>query len=108
MSRREKAFCIFYFVYILVYIPVFITVMNTDSRSFGPIIPFHLLGMALGLVFLIIVLRDIYKREFPNPNQKITWTILILMFWPSVFVYLPRYGFKPRTREEKLPTNASD
>lgn len=52
--------------------------------------------MALGLVFIIIVIRDIYKRNFENPNSKTTWAILIILFWPSVFIYLPKYGFKPR------------
>ena len=99
MGKWEKCFCIFYLLYMLVYIPVFIGLGVTGEMSFDLIFPFHMLGMALGLIFLIVVIRDIYKRDFPNPNSKVTWTILILMFWPSIFVYLPKYGFKPRPKQ---------
>lgn len=100
MGRQEKAFCIFYSVYVAVYVPVFIAAAMTHRFDFKMMLPFHLLGMVLGFVFIIVVVRDIYRREFPSPNQKITWTILVLMFWPSVFLYLLKYGFKPRHRKE--------
>ncbi len=84
-------FVAFYFLYIIVYVPLFLNFGSTHLRI---LIPFHFFGMALGLAFLIVVLSDIYKRDFPNPNSKITWTILILMFMPSVFVYLFRYALR--------------
>ena len=98
MSKWEKGLCIFALLYTLVYMPVFFAVglSGRIEQYFLLIIPFHLFGMMINLAFLIIVIRDIYKREFPDPNSKVTWTVLILMFWPSVLVYLPKYGFKPR------------
>jgi len=50
----------------------------------------------MGLPLYIIVIRDIYLRSFPNPNTKVTWTILVLMFWPSILAYLYKHGFHPR------------
>ena len=93
MNRFEKAFVIFYFVYILAYIPCFFLLM---PRYWSVVMPFHFFGMAIGIPVLIIVLRDVYKRTFPNPNTKVTWTILVLLFWPSILVYLYKYGFHPR------------
>ncbi len=95
MSQYEKAFSFFTLLYIVIYSFFFLSIApSTDSIE--KILPFHFFGMALCLVFIIIVIRDIYKRSFENPNSKTTWTILILLFWPSVFIYLPKYGFKPR------------
>lgn len=110
MSRAEKAFTIFYWVYVVIYIPCFLMLVCSGmanpqamDRYFPVIIPFHILGMLLGIPMLIILFRDIYKRQFPSPNSKVTWTILMLMFWPSIPVYLYRYGFHPRTPIDPRP-----
>ena len=93
MNRAEKVFVIFYWAYILAYIPCFFLLA---SNHFFAILPFHVFGMAIGIPMLIIVFRDVYKRTFPNPNTKVTWTILMLLMWPSILVYLCKYGFRPR------------
>ena len=98
MNRYEKAFTIFYWTYTLSYLCCFFTLFLTDpqGRYFHIVIPFHFFGMAIGLPMLIVLFRDLYKRNFPNPNTKVTWTILFLMFWPSIPVYLYKHGFRPR------------
>ena len=101
MNHAERAFVIFYWVYMFVYIPYFIVVAVTglmDHYFFYGVMPFHFVGMLMGIPMLIVVFRDLYKRSFPNPNSKITWTILMLMFWPSILAYLYRHGFRPRER----------
>jgi hypothetical protein len=96
MNKFEKGFLVFYVIYITVYIPCYLKFASTNMSV---LIPFHLFGMALGIGFLFVVFRDLYKRRFPNPNTKITWTILILMFFPSVLVYLFKYAWKPRIED---------
>lgn len=98
MSRAERTFAIFYWAYMLAYFCCFVGLALTGlmEHSFYFIIPFHIFGMFLGLGLLIVVFRDLYARDFPNPNTKVTWVILILMFWPSILVYLYRHGFRPR------------
>ncbi len=64
--------------------------------NFEKIIPFHFFGMILSLCFMVVVVRDIFKRTFKNPNSKAIWAISVIMFSPSVFIYLPKYAFKPR------------
>jgi hypothetical protein len=95
MSRGEKAFVIFYFVYVLAYIPFFF--LLPSAYFFVLLLPLHLFCMAIGIPLLIIVFRDLYKRSFPNPNSKVTWAILLLALpIPSIPIYLYKYGFRPR------------
>ena len=94
MNRGEKAFVLFYAAYLLAYIPCFVLLA---ADHFLQVMPFHILGMVLGIPLLIIVFRDLYKRHFPNPNTKVTWAILMLVLAPSIIVYLCKYGFRPRT-----------
>ncbi len=61
--------------------------------------------MILSLCFIIVVVRDIFKRQFKNPNSKAIWGILVIMFWPSVFIYLPKYAFKPRDEIQDAGNN---
>jgi len=93
MNRGEKGFVLFYCAYMLAYTPCFFLLM---PRYFRQVMPFHILGMLLGIPFLIIVFRDLYKRHFPNSNTKVTWAILFLIFGPSVIIYLCKHGFRPR------------
>ena len=93
MNKIEKFICVAYWPLAIIYIPFFFTILPQYSHI---LIFLHLSLMAFGLLLLIVIIRDIYKRDFPNPNTKVTWTILTLMFWPSIFVYLYKYGFRPR------------
>lgn len=61
--------------------------------------------MVLSLCFIVVVVRDIFKRNFKNPNSKAIWAILVIMFWPSVFIYLPKYGFKSRDEIHEAENN---
>ncbi len=95
MGRIEKIFCFFTLAYIIIYSFFFFNLM-THPENFDRIVPFHIFGMILSFGFIIIVVRDIFKRNFKNPNSKAIWAILVIMFWPSVFIYLPKYAFKSR------------
>jgi hypothetical protein len=97
MNRGEKIFVFFYAAYILAYIPCFFLFVED---YFWTIIPFHFLGMALGIALLIIVFRDLYKRHYLNPNTKVTWAILMLVISPSIIFYLYMHGFHPRKELE--------
>jgi hypothetical protein len=93
MNRFEKRFVIFYWVYILVYIPCFFALV---PQYWLQLLPFHFLGMVMAIPMFIIVFHDLYKRHFPDPNSKVTWAILMLVLYPSILVYLYKFGFRPR------------
>ena len=82
MSRNEKIFTIFYWCYVAVYVPCFLLAITSGAgdRLFRFILPFHLFGMLIGIPMLFILFRDVYRREFPNPNSKVTWTIATVSY----------------------------
>ena len=94
MNKIEKRFCIFYMAYFAVYSIFFIT--SIKHVGIKTILPFHMFGMVISVVFLILIFRDLYKRNFQKPNTKMMWIILMLFFSPSIFIYLFKHGFKPR------------
>jgi hypothetical protein len=104
MGRIEKIFCFFALAYIIIYSFFFFSMMSSPD-NFDRIVPFHIFGMILSLSFMIVVVRDVFKRQFKNPNSKAIWAILIIMFWPSVFIYLPKYAFKPRDEIQEVGNN---
>ena len=104
MGKFEKFFCIFTLAYIIIYSFFFFNMLS-HPESFVRIIPFHIFGMILSLAFIIVVVRDIFKRSFKNPNSKAIWAILVIMFWPTVFMYLPKYAFKPRDQIQEPGNN---
>lgn len=61
------------------------------------LIPICLLGFVINIGLMFIVLRDIYSRQFRNQTRRYFWMALVLLFWPSILLYLPMYGFRPRT-----------
>ena len=104
MNKYEKIYVIFTLTYIFVYGYFFFTSMKTPD-NFERLIPFHFFGMALSLGFLVVLIRDILKRKFSNPNSQAIWIILIILFWPSAFIYLPKYGFRSRDQIHESGNN---
>jgi len=100
MGRFERFFAIWTIGYLSAYAPVFVAVIVTpDWRNdfIKHLVPFHVLGMVQNFAFLFLMIRDLYKRDFPNPNSKLTWLLLILHVAPISWVlYLYKYGLRPR------------
>ncbi len=93
MSKAEKAFVVFYLAYAACYAPFFFM----QYPSMEMLAPFHTFGMLMGIPLLVIPFRDLYKRDFPDPNSKVTWTIAMLFTGGiGLFVYIFKHGFKPR------------
>ena len=98
MARWERVLCVLCLVYIVGYGIFFVSVVWKGSPFDESIVlPLHLLGMALSFTLVAIILRDIYKRSFLEPNLKVTWALLVV--FANIFAipfYLWKYGFKPR------------
>lgn len=93
MSNREKRFIIFYYCYVVVYLSLF---FNLFQKMPNWLIALHLLGMVLSIIFVVIIVRDILKRNFSSPNAKPIWICLILFIWPISIYYVAKYGFRKR------------
>jgi hypothetical protein len=98
MGGIERFLVLSALCYMVMYAPVFVYgALFHDHRLMDTLLPFHFTGMALNFVALVLTIRDVYLRTFPNPNSKITWTLLILytagIGW---LVYIFRHALKPR------------
>lgn len=71
-------------------------ILLPELRQLKILLPLSLFGMAINIGLMFIVLRDIFYRNFTNPTAKYIWIAVILIFWPAVLYYLPKYGFKTR------------
>lgn len=101
MGRLERAFVIWAIGYLAVYVAaVAVLAVAFPLRGddlFLYFIPFHVLGMVQNFAALVLMIRDLYRRDFPNPNSKLTWLLLILFAAPISWVlYLYWYGLRPR------------
>ena len=76
------------FIASLIYFP--------QLRQLNHLLPLSLLGLVINIGLMFTVLQDIYKRQFNSQRKKYFWIALILLFWPAILYYLPRYGFHPR------------
>jgi hypothetical protein len=92
-------------LYMLVYFPYFFVQIYRMAKGVDvpllAIAPAHFLGMALNVAALIMTIRDLFLRSFPNPNAKLMWLLLILLTggigW---IVYIFKYALKPRIAPE--------
>lgn len=93
----ERFFVIWAISYLAVYIVVFVVAAIRWNEFFEYLVPFHILGMIQNFASLVLMIRDLYRRDFPDPNSKLTWLLLILLAGPVSWVlYLYRYGLRPR------------
>jgi len=96
MDAGEKLYSIFAIVFIIAL--VMLLIFFPEYRQLMVLLPITFVGLIVNIVFMFIVLRDIFLRTFTSSGLKILWVVLILVFWPAVLIYLPMFGFKSRTQ----------
>jgi hypothetical protein len=90
-----------YIVFLAVYVPCFTVSVSRAAADQHLLwmLPFHFLAMLLNCVALLLTIRDLYLRRFPDENAKLTWLLLILLTggvgW---LIYIFKYALKPRPR----------
>lgn len=67
-----------------------------ELRQLDRLLALGLFGMVVNVGLMVVVLRDIFLRQFDLPNMRFIWIALVLLIWPSIVYYLLRYGFRPR------------
>ncbi len=101
MSRFERLLVLFHLVGLLLYVPCFFATAPHMEFGFGPwtlLMTAHFLMMFLGLVVFVVIVRDLYLRDYFTANQKLTWALLFCLLTPSIWVYFFRHAWKPRNR----------
>jgi len=94
MTTLEKLYCIFAVAFALIFLAILY--LMPESRRLGSLLPAGLAGVAVNIGLIFIVLKDILSRRFRTSATRYLWIGVILLFWPAVLYYLPRYGFRKR------------
>ena len=103
MSRFERVLVLFHFVGLLVYLPCFLVAVTRLGGSVDfplhmrILLTVHFTLMLLGLAVLIVIIRDLYLRDYFTANQKLTWGLLFCLLLPSIWVHFFRHAWKPRS-----------
>lgn len=95
MTKKEVAYALFAILFVFGYIIALF--LLPELRHFKYLIPVSLLGVTINIGLLFIVLRDILLRTFKNSSEKYIWIAAVLLFWPAILYYLPKYGIKDRS-----------
>jgi len=58
------------------------TIFSVGLGGLGLLISFFAFAffavMIFGIIFWLMMLIDVYKREFPNPNDKTVWVLIVV------------------------------
>ena len=94
MNLAEKAYSIFAILFAIT-LTVLLAIMP-EMRQLRILVPASGAGLVVNVIMMFIVFRDIFSRRLPGRNGRMFWTILLLLCWPAILVYLPLHGFKKR------------
>ena len=98
MSKIEKFIALFALIGQVVVITdgvlTFYEVHSLQRDIIGPFLPLVFIASFATMIFLI---KDLYKREFENPNAKLTWFLLFVFTGGiGILVYAFEHAIKPR------------
>ena len=94
MNTLEKIYSVCAVIFAIGLIAALLLIPET--RHLKLLLPLSLTGLAINIGLMFIILYDILHRNFTTPNAKYIWIAIILLFWPAVLYYLPKYGFRKR------------
>lgn len=95
MGTGEKLYSIFAILFLIALSVILI--LYPEYRQLKILLPITLVGLIVNILFMFIVLRDIFLRENLTFGQKVLWAVLTMLFLP-VLVYLPKFGFRARKK----------
>jgi hypothetical protein len=93
MGTGEKLYSIFAILFIIALSVILI--LYPECRQLKILLPITLVGLIVNIIFMFIVLRDIFLREHLTFGRKVFWAVLTMLFLP-VLIYLPKFGFRAR------------
>src|SRR4051794_34673009 len=100
MNRTEKAILLCALMAQVSVIALGIRDLGSEPPGPSSVPPAGLaITMLLSVAAVVLIFRDLYKREFKNPHSKITW-VLIIAFTGGIglLVYVFRHAVHPRTK----------
>jgi len=103
MKGFERLIVIGSFVNLVAFFSCTTWMSNQNDVSPIPFLIWNIVSLLWNLSAYALTIRDLYLRDFPNSNTKLTWSLL--MFWTGGigwYVYLFKHAFKPRVKTDCL------
>ncbi len=94
MTFVEKTYSIFGIVFAVALVTAL--VMIPEIRQPSILLPLSFLGLLVNVGLMFVVFKDVFTRWQFDRSRKVFWTVLLLLFWPAVMVYIPLHGFRER------------
>ncbi len=94
MNSREKIISIAALV-ILVGVPAMLLIVP-KLHTLPVLLPLSIVIFIANAALLFVVFKDIFSRPFPSPGKRYLWVVLVFFLPPTILIYLPMHGFKPR------------
>jgi hypothetical protein len=100
MGTAEKVYSIFAILFVIILSVILF--LYPEYRQLKILLPLSFVGLIINIIFMFIVLRDIFLRAYLTFGQKVLWAVVILVLWPAVLIYLPGIGFTSREKSREV------
>lgn len=103
MRGLERAIVVGSFVNLVAFFSYTFWIENQHEPPSTSFEIWSIVSLVWNLSAYALTIRDLYLRDFPNPNSKLTWSLL--MFWTGGIgwcVYLFKRAFKARVKTDSL------
>jgi len=100
MGKLEKVllFGLFAGMFVCLFMALVLEHRYPENKAAWSVLPaLGFVGAFFGMSAVVLVLRDLYLRDFRDANAKMLWTLAILMTAGiGLLVYIFRHAVKPR------------
>ena len=94
MNSQEKIISLTT-LFILLSVPTLLIIIP-KLHSLPVLLPLSIVVFIANAALLFVVFKDIFSRPFSSQKKRYLWILLIFFFPPTILVYLPMHGLKPR------------
>lgn len=97
MSSLEKSISIIALALLIILPPLLFIFPKLHTLPY--LVPLSLILVGMNAALLFVVFKDMFLRPFGSDKTRYLWVALVFFCPPTILIYLPLYGFKPRRQD---------